>query len=109
MSIQKLIRCGLVLGLAAAVSGCSLLGLGDSDHEQSVGGGAPHSSACAWSPDRCMYEGQYEPGEAAYAEQEARRLNRAALERLRRSAVRYGRFHIHDRQRGGQGKRGSGG
>ncbi|MDN5844358.1 MAG: hypothetical protein L0H54_13030 [Alcaligenaceae bacterium] len=87
MSIQKLIRYALMLCLAAAVSGCSLLGLGDSDRDHSVGGDVTHSSACAWSPGRCMYEGRYEPGEAAYAEREARRLNRAALERLRRNAI----------------------
>ncbi len=31
-----------------------------------------------------MYEGRYESGERDYAEEEARRLNRAALQRLRR-------------------------
>jgi len=34
-----------------------------------------------------MHEGRYEQGERAYAEDEARRLNKAQLERLRRLAV----------------------
>jgi hypothetical protein len=33
-----------------------------------------------------MYEGQYEPGERDYAEQEAKRLNQAASDKLRRSS-----------------------
>lgn len=41
---------------------------------------------CTWNPDSCRYEGSYEPDEEVYAEQEARRLNRAALERLRRGS-----------------------
>jgi hypothetical protein len=35
-----------------------------------------------------MYEGQYEPGERDYAEQEARRLNQAQYAKLRRGARR---------------------
>lgn len=45
---------------------------------------APQSS-CAYNPDSCMYDGPYEPGERAFAEEEAKRLNRASLQRLRRS------------------------
>lgn len=40
--------------------------------------------ACQWDRSACMYEGAYEPNEAAYAEEEARRLNKAAAARVRR-------------------------
>ncbi|SHI22931.1 hypothetical protein [Pollutimonas bauzanensis] len=78
MSIRVLSRCGLSLFLAALVSGCSLIGLGDSGR----------SNECKWNRSSCMYEGRYEPGEEGYAEQEAKDLNRAASERLRRSSGR---------------------
>lgn len=54
------------------------MGSGSSD-----GGGE-----CQWNRSSCMYEGAYEPGEGSYAEEEARRLNRAASERLRRNSGR---------------------
>lgn len=41
---------------------------------------------CRLNPESCMYDGQYEAGEREYAEREARRLNKASAERLRRSA-----------------------
>lgn len=76
MFIQTLSRCGLALFLAALVSGCSMIGLGDSDR----------GDECKWNRGSCLYEGAYEPGEEDYAEQEAKRLNRAASQRLRRSS-----------------------
>lgn len=33
-----------------------------------------------------MYDGKYEPGEEDYAEVEAKRLNKASTDRLRRSS-----------------------
>ncbi|CAB3717731.1 hypothetical protein LMG3458_03681 [Achromobacter deleyi] len=33
----------------------------------------------------CLYDGKYEPNERSYAEDEAKRLNRAELDRLRRA------------------------
>lgn len=76
-------RLALVLGLLMSVSGCMFLGSGSSP---STGHGAASYGAmeCRYSPDRCAYDGPYEPGERAYAEAEARRLNQAELERLRR-------------------------
>lgn len=65
----------------AVLSGCSLGSFGGADS------GSGFASECAWSRS-CMYEGSYESGERDYAEQEARRLNQAALERLQRNAVR---------------------
>jgi len=84
MFIQTLGRCGAVLFLAAVVSGCSMGGA-------EAGPGASSRSPgllnpCTWNRSSCMYEGRYEPGERDYAEEEAKRLNRAASERLRRSA-----------------------
>ncbi|MCD0501667.1 hypothetical protein LPZ50_01465 [Bordetella petrii] len=40
---------------------------------------------CTWYRSGCMYEGSYEEGEREYAEEEAQRLNRAQLQRLRSS------------------------
>ncbi len=86
MSVRTSCRFGMALLLAALISGCSLLG--------SEGAGAGSSGAyspsgeCSWNRSRCLYEGAYEPGERDYAEQEAKALNRAALEKLRRNAGR---------------------
>ncbi len=68
MPIQALGRCGVVLFLAALASGCSLGG------------------ECRWYRSGCMYDGKYEPGEEDYAEAEAKRLNKASTDRLRRSS-----------------------
>lgn len=76
MFIQMSSRCGMALFLAALVSGCSSVEPGSSDRP----------NACTWNRSSCMYEGKYEPGEEAYAEQEAKRLNKAAAGKLRRSA-----------------------
>ncbi|MHA3903104.1 hypothetical protein ACTPOE_05915 [Castellaniella sp. WN] len=80
MSGRILIRCSVALCFSALVSGC-------------FGGGGPvrqtdRGGECQWNRSRCLYEGSYEPGERDYAEQEAKDLNRAALEKLRRSPVR---------------------
>ena len=40
---------------------------------------------CLRTPSRCIYEGRYESGERDYAEDAARRLNQAQLQRLRRA------------------------
>lgn len=72
MSIQMLSRCGLGLALVAIVSGCSM--------------GGSRSSECSWYRSSCIYKGSYEPGEEGYAEQEAKRLNRDAAAKLRRSS-----------------------
>lgn len=34
---------------------------------------------CTLNRQACMYEGSYEPGEEKYAEEEARRLNKAQM------------------------------
>jgi hypothetical protein len=43
------------------------------------------SDNCKFLRSRCIYEGSYDAGERNYAEQEAKRLNTAELERLRRA------------------------
>ncbi|CAM4237722.1 Uncharacterised protein [Bordetella pseudohinzii] len=43
------------------------------------------SNECRWNRSKCLYDGKYEAGERDYAEQEARRLNLAEVERLRRA------------------------
>lgn len=68
MSIQTLGRYGVVLFLAELTSGCSL------------------TNECRWNRSSCMYDGKYEPGEEDYAESEAKRLNKASTDRLRRSS-----------------------
>ncbi|NYT23170.1 hypothetical protein H0A73_06115 [Alcaligenaceae bacterium] len=83
MSTQTLNRCGLALFFAAIMAGCS-----------STNPGAPDGSGdarvvttsleCRWNRSNCIYEGRYEPGERGYAESEARRLNQASIERLKR-------------------------
>ena len=73
-------RCAAVLFLVALVSGCSAVDSGVTAAARLFG------NECGLSRDACLYEGSYEPGERAYAENEARRLNQASLERLRRNA-----------------------
>ncbi|MNL61296.1 hypothetical protein D3C87_1852030 [compost metagenome] len=76
MSIRMLIRCGAALFLFALGSGCSLIGLGDSGR----------TDECKWNRSSCLYDGGYEAGEEDYAEEEAKRLNKDAANRLRRSS-----------------------
>ncbi len=86
MSVQTLSRCGAALFLAALISGCSLLGFGDSGTEYASA--SPITDQCRWNRSSCIYEGKYEPNERDYAEEEAKRLNRIASERLSRNAIR---------------------
>jgi hypothetical protein len=83
MSIQSFGRFGAALCLAAVVSGCSSLGLGTPERQTSSASRV--SDECKASRSKCLYEGAYESGERNYAEEEARRLNLAEIERLRRS------------------------
>ncbi|HET8597641.1 MAG TPA: hypothetical protein VFM22_07770 [Castellaniella sp.] len=76
MPIQTLCRYGAILLFGALVSGCA-----SSDAPTPTASRA--SSSCGWLFGNCGYEGAYEPGEKDYAEEEAARLNRAQLSRLR--------------------------
>lgn len=67
MTVQTMVRCALALLVVGVASGCSSSG---------------RSFECRWNPSSCMYEGAYEPDEERYAEEEARRLNRASNRRF---------------------------
>lgn len=85
MSIRTVGRWGVVALLGATVSGCGLLGSGHSgDGEQEDARVATTSLECRLHRAGCIYEGRYETGERGYAEEEARRLNQASINRLRR-------------------------
>lgn len=75
MIVSSLNRCAALL-LLALVAGCG------------AGGGAADRGRdeCRWNRSNCMYEGAYEPGEREFAEDDAARLNKEALKRLRRGS-----------------------
>ena len=78
MTFQTLIRCAAALLLAGALAACSFT------EPRSDVRVLRQGDDCYGNRSGCMYEGRYESDERAYAEAEARRLNRAALQRLRR-------------------------
>jgi hypothetical protein len=73
MPTRILSRLGAVLFLAAIASGCASRGSAT----------VSRNPQCAVAPGSCLYEGSYESDEKDYAEQEARRLNRAQLIKMR--------------------------
>ncbi|OZI74031.1 hypothetical protein [Bordetella genomosp. 12] len=79
MGIRALGRYGLIM-VCAVLAGCSSLA-----RPEPALTPAQASSECRWNRSKCLYDGQYEPGERDYAEQEARRLNLAEAARLRRA------------------------
>lgn len=42
---------------------------------------------CKIDPKSCMYEGSYEPNEEKYAEQRAKELNRASVNKIKRRSL----------------------
>ncbi|MBD9474877.1 hypothetical protein IB268_18290 [Achromobacter sp. ACM01] len=86
MSIRTLSRCGVAIFAAALIAGCSSSGSKTSDQAaaKSYSSAARSGGECA-SRSKCIYKGAYESGERNYAEAEAKRLNMAELERLRRA------------------------
>lgn len=89
MNLTSLARPLSLIALASLLAACA----SPSGHFGSSSSRSPSLAAqrmmCALNPDECMYKGPYEPGEEAYAEEEAQRLNRDSLNRLRRSGRRY--------------------
>lgn len=85
MSIQTLSRYGAALLLAAIISGCSSTSPG-ATAAQGDARVVTTSLECRWNRSACIYEGRYEAGERDYAEQEAKRLNQAAIQRLQRAS-----------------------
>lgn len=86
MSIQTLSRWGVAFFAAALMAGCSSSGskTPDKGAAKSYSSTARAGGECA-SRNKCIYKGAYESGERNYAEAEAKRLNMAELERLRRA------------------------
>lgn len=81
-------RYTLALSLVALTSGCSS-GRAPGAPSAATGQAAVEervvSDDCKFLRSRCIYEGSYDVGERNYAEQEAKRLNTAELDRLRRA------------------------
>ncbi|HXE20619.1 hypothetical protein [Castellaniella sp. UC4442_H9] len=77
MSARMLSRFGAMVCLGVLVAGCS-------SPQRRSQGPLELSSPCRLNQASCNYNGQYEPGERDYAELEARRLNQAEVQRLRR-------------------------
>lgn len=71
VAVRASVRWGTLL-LFVLIAGC--------------GTGAELTNKCRWNRSSCMYEGAYDPGERDYAEEEAARLNRAELKRMRRGS-----------------------
>ncbi len=84
MVVRMAKSCGAAALLLILASGCS----STSTETASLDRLGEPTEQCRRSPASCMYNGAYEPGERAFAEREAARLNRASLERLRRQAAR---------------------
>jgi uncharacterized protein YceK len=86
----RLIRFLLVL-LASLAAGCSSVktkdapAAADTATAPAASTSSKQSDNCAANRRGCIYKGSYEPGERNYAVEEAKRLNLAELERLRRS------------------------
>lgn len=84
-------RLALICALSSVflISGCSWLpSFGSSGSKTySYKGKTKPVNECTFNVKSCMYEGPYEPGERQFALEEARRLNAASLEQLRRNAV----------------------
>lgn len=89
MSIQMLYCRGAGILLAVLAAGCSSTqpGATSSATSNPASTASPSRANDECKPNRrgCLYKGAYESGERGYAEQEAKRLNMAELERLRRS------------------------
>ena len=80
----KPVRYGLSVMFCVLISGCSSLVPDFLSPGPSGSGSQTGSNECSWNPRSCIHEGSYEANERDYAEQEAARLNRAQLDRLRR-------------------------
>ncbi len=85
MWIRVLGRCGLMLAVVAAAGCSSTRGGGPAALERVLSPSQASSNECRGNRSKCLYDGKYEAGERDYAEQEARRLNLAEAERLRRA------------------------
>lgn len=85
MSILTISRCGAALFFVALVAGCSS-SKPTTQEKASMSNATPAraSNECKANRKQCLHEGSYDVGERAYAEDEAKRLNLAESQRLRR-------------------------
>ncbi|MFW8566270.1 hypothetical protein [Orrella sp. 11846] len=79
--MKQLVRLSFLSALLALFSGCTLFDAMNF-HSSSSHQRQSRSMQCTLSPASCDYKGQYEPGEARYAELEARRLNKLEIARI---------------------------
>lgn len=80
---QNGMRVGLGVVVSVVLAGCSI-SRPDATQVQELPRSAAEENRCRSHPRSCIYEGRYDPGEREFAEEEAKRLNRAEGERLRR-------------------------
>ena len=76
MPMRALTRYGFVLFLLTSVVGC-----GTSKEAAKSDAPAPIANECS-TPKSCIFIGSYESGERKFAEEEAKRLNKAQTLRL---------------------------
>lgn len=88
MHFRFITRWAVMALIAVLVSACSLFGSKQQASRSGVivRGPTVQSNECQWNRSSCIHEGRYDTGERAFAEQEARRLNQASLDRLMRNA-----------------------
>ncbi|ETF00399.1 hypothetical protein W822_21800 [Advenella kashmirensis W13003] len=79
MPMRALTRYGFVLFLLTSAVGC-----GTSREEATSTASAPITKECS-KRSSCIFKGSYESGERKFAEEEARRLNKAQTLRLTKS------------------------
>jgi len=84
MSLNLLGRRVALLSLAIFLAACSSTKNPESSAQSGDARVVVTSLECRVNRSACIYEGRYESGERQYAEDEARRLNQASMERLRR-------------------------
>ncbi len=85
MSILTISRCGAALFFVALVAGCSSSKPTPAEKAtMSEATPARASNECKANRKKCLHEGSYDVGERDYAEDEAKRLNLAESQRLRR-------------------------
>ncbi|OZI64033.1 hypothetical protein [Bordetella genomosp. 1] len=85
MAVKLLNHLGAAAALVLLVAGCSSSPKREADAAGPTTSAASADIQCKISRRLCMHEGSYESGERDYAEQEARRLNLAEAERLRKA------------------------
>jgi hypothetical protein len=85
MSIRIFSRCGAALFFVALVAGCSS-SKPTVEEKASMSNATPARAAseCSGNRRKCLHEGSYDVGERSYAEDEAKRLNLAESQRLKR-------------------------